>query len=60
MALSAVNGKVIMRDQKVLAVDEQQLIADAGKYAEGIGQRAAKEFLEIHGTNAVYMEEGKL
>ena len=60
VALSAVNGKVIMRDQKVLAVDEQQLIADAGKYAEGIGQRAAKEFLEIHGTNAVYMEEGKL
>ena len=60
VALSAVNGKVIMRDQKVLAVDEAELIADAGKYAEGIGQRAAKEFFEINGTNAQFMREGKL
>ena len=49
-----------MRDQKVLAVDEAELIADAGKYAEGIGQRAAKEFYEINGTNAQFMREGKL
>jgi len=60
VALSVVNGKVIMKDQKVLAVDEQAIIADAAKYVEGIGQRAAAEFFEINGTNAQYMREDKL
>ncbi|MBQ4504168.1 MAG: amidohydrolase family protein, partial [Firmicutes bacterium] len=60
VALSVVNGKVIMKDQKVLAVDEQEIIADAAKYVEGIGQRAAAEFFEINGTNAEYMREDKL
>ena len=60
VALSVVNGKVIMKDQKVLAVDEQEIIADAAKYVEGIGQRAAAEFFEINGTNAQYMREDKL
>ncbi|MBQ6949174.1 MAG: amidohydrolase family protein, partial [Firmicutes bacterium] len=60
VALSVVNGKVIMKHQKVLAVDEQAIIADAAKYVEGIGQRAAAEFFEINGTNAQYMREDKL
>ena len=41
-------------------MDEQELIADAAQYVEGIGQRAAKEFFEINGTNAQYMREDKL
>lgn len=60
VALSAVDGKVIMKDQKVLAVDEEALKEEARKYPEAIGQRASKEFFEIHGTNACFMEEDKL
>lgn len=60
VVLSVVAGKVIMRDQKLLNVDEQQLIEEVKKYPEEVGKRAAKEFFEIHGTNAQFMEEGKL
>ena len=60
VALSVVAGKVIMKDQKVLAIDEAELIADVAQYPPVLGQNAAKEFFEIHGTNAVYMEEDKL
>ena len=60
VALSVVNGQVIMKDQKLLKVDEQELIADANKYPAILGEKAAPEFFEIHGTNAQFMEEGKL
>ena len=60
VALSVVNGKIIMKDQKVLAVDEAELIADVAQYPPVLGQNAAKEFFDIHGTKAVYMEEDKL
>lgn len=60
VVLSVVAGKVIMRDQKLLNVDEQQLIEEVKKYPEAVGKRAAKEFFEIHGTNAQFMEEDKL
>ena len=60
VVLSVVAGKVIMRDQKLLNVDEQQLIEEVKKYPEEVGKRAAKEFFEIHGTNAQFMEEDKL
>lgn len=60
VALSAVNGRVIMKDQKVLAVDEEELISDVACYPEILGKRAAKEFFEINGTNARFMREDKL
>ena len=60
VVLSVVAVKVIMRDQKLLNVDEQQLIEEVKKYPEEVGKRAAKEFFEIHGTNAQFMEEDKL
>ena len=41
VVLSVVEGRTIMRDQKILTVDE-------------------REFYEIHGTNAVFMEEDRL
>ena len=44
VVLSVVAGKVIMRDQKLLNVDEQQLIEEVKKYPEEVGKRAAKEF----------------
>ena len=49
-----------MKDQKVLAIVEAELIADVAQYPPVLGQNAAKEFFDIHGTNAVYMEEDKL
>lgn len=57
---SVVNGKVIMKHQKMVNVDEEEILSNVSKYPEGIGERASKEFFEIHGTNAVFMEEGKL
>jgi 5-methylthioadenosine/S-adenosylhomocysteine deaminase len=60
VALSVVDGKVIMRDQKMVNIDEDESIARIQEHPGSIGERAAKEFFEIHGINAVYMEEGKL
>jgi 5-methylthioadenosine/S-adenosylhomocysteine deaminase len=60
VALSVVAGKVIMRDQKMTLIDERASLEKIKQYPEGIGQRAAEEFFRIHGTGAVFMEEGKL
>ncbi len=60
VALSAVEGKVIYRDGKVLAIDEEEYFDAAEQYAPGIGERAAEQFWKINGTNARFMREGKL
>lgn len=60
VALSVVDGRVIMRDGKVLAVKEDECYAEVAKYTAGIGERASKEFWEINGTNASFMREDKL
>jgi len=60
VALSVVDGKVICRDGKVLAIDESEYLAAAQSFTEGIGERATKEFLQINGTNARFMREQKL
>lgn len=58
--LSVVNGKIIMKNQKLMNVDEEDVLAKIKKYPDGIGNRAAKEFIEIDGTNSKFMKEGKL
>lgn len=60
VALAVVNGKVIMKDQKILSIDENESLNKINKYPDEIGKRAAKEFFEIRGTNARFMEEDKL
>lgn len=60
VALSAVDGKVIYRDGKILAVDEEAIFDSLNDFSENIGRNASGEFWKIHGTNAVFMEEGKL
>lgn len=60
VALSAVNGRVIMKDQRILTIDEDACIRNIQKYPHEIGVRASKEFFDIHGTNARFMEEEKL
>ena len=44
----------------VLTIDENESLEKIKKYPAEIGKRAAKEFFEIHGTNAMFMEEDKL
>lgn len=60
VALSVVAGKVIMKDQKVLNVDEEQIKEEVAKLPMGVGKRAEKEFNEINGTNAQFMRADKL
>lgn len=60
VTLSAVEGRVIYRDGKVLAVDEKEIIAAVEKFPSQIGQGAAEEFHSINGTNARFMREAKL
>ena len=45
---------------KILTIDENESLEKIKKYPAEIGKRAAKEFFEIHGTNAMFMEEDKL
>lgn len=58
------NGAVMLVDRdKILGffdADKGEILSKAAKHPERIGERASGEFFEIHGTNAVYMEEGKL
>lgn len=60
VALAAVEGKIIYRDGKLLNIDEEAVLAGVDKYPREIGERAAKEFYEINGTNAQFMRENKL
>ena len=60
VALSAVSGKIIMKEQKVLNVDEEAIKRDIAKLPEEVGKRAAAEFYEINGTNAQFMKTDRL
>jgi len=60
VVLAAVDGRVIMRDRKILHVDEDAILQAVLKDPEGIGKRAAGEFFEINGKLAQYMKAGKL
>jgi 5-methylthioadenosine/S-adenosylhomocysteine deaminase len=60
VALSVVDGKVIYRDGRVLAVDEEAVVNDLESFVPDIGRGAAEEFWRIHGTNAEFMEKGRL
>lgn len=60
VALSAVDGKVIYRDGRIIAIDEEAIFNSLNEFSENIGRNASEEFWKIHGTNAVFMEEGKL
>ena len=60
VSLVAVDGEVIMQDGKFTRVNADEYLAAIPQYPDGIGQRAAKEFFEINGTNAHFMNEDKL
>ncbi len=58
--LSVVNGKIIMKDRVLLNINENDSLEKIKLYPERIGNAAAKEFYDINGTNAQFMQEGKL
>lgn len=60
VALSAVDGKVIYRDGKILGIDEEETIGAVERFPAEIGAKAAEEFHRIDGTNARFMREEKL
>lgn len=57
---SVVGGKVIMRNRKLVNIDEQEYLNAVKDRPEVIGKLAEKEFYAINGTNAQFMKEGKL
>ncbi len=60
VALSVVDGKIIMRDQRILTIDEEASLEKIQQCPKEIGIRASEEFFKIHGTNAQFMETDKL
>ncbi|MDL2293313.1 amidohydrolase family protein [Ruminococcaceae bacterium OttesenSCG-928-D13] len=60
VALSMVDGRVIMRDGVVLGADAADCLRAVAAYPDGIGARAEKEFFAINGTNAQYMRNDQL
>lgn len=58
--LVAVAGRVILRDGRLTTLNEDEYLDKVKPLPEGIGQRAAKEFFAVNGTNAQFMREGKL
>lgn len=60
VVLSVVNGKIVMKDRKLVNVDEMEYISKMNDCPDDIGKRAADEFFAINGTNAQFMREEKL
>lgn len=54
------HGKVIVEHRIPQTFDLEEIIEDAQRYADDIGNKAKKQFEEINGRNAQYMREGKL
>lgn len=60
VVLSVVNGKIVMKDRKLVNVDEMEYMSKMNDCPDDIGKRAADEFFAINGTNAQFMREEKL
>lgn len=57
---SVVAGKIIMKDRKLVNIEEKDYLDAVKDCPERIGKSAEKEFFAINGTNAQFMKEGKL
>jgi 5-methylthioadenosine/S-adenosylhomocysteine deaminase len=57
---SVVAGKIVMKNRKLVNIEEREYIEAVKDCPEAIGKRAEKEFFAINGTNAQFMKEGKL
>ena len=53
-------GRVIVKDRKPQTFDLEEIIAEVQEEADRLAGKAEKQFWEIRGANALYMEENKL
>ncbi|MFA0889890.1 MAG: amidohydrolase family protein [Synergistales bacterium] len=60
VVLTAVEGRVLYEDGQYLTLDPKEVKDRLPCIAERLGAAAREEFLRLRGTNAVFMEEGKL
>jgi 5-methylthioadenosine/S-adenosylhomocysteine deaminase len=55
-----VDGQIVVEHGRVLTLDEDAVLSEAERQANGIGPRAAPEFWRINGSNASMMRAGQL
>ena len=60
VVLAAVDGQVIYENGRLTGLNETDVLAQAQQLADRLGPRAASEFWKINGTNAQFMQGGKL
>ena len=53
-------GRVIVKDRKPQTFDLEEILAEVQEEADRLSGKAEKQFWEIRGANALYMEENKL
>jgi len=58
--LAVVDGRVIYEQGCLTGLDEADILARVQQAAQRLGPQAAPEFWRINGTNAQFMQEGKL
>jgi cytosine/adenosine deaminase-related metal-dependent hydrolase len=60
VATVIVDGRILMEEHVPVTFNVQEVVSNAQHHADIIGEKAAPLFNEIHGMNAIYMEEDKL
>jgi 5-methylthioadenosine/S-adenosylhomocysteine deaminase len=60
VVLAAVEGRVLYEDGRYLTLDPEEVKSRLPRIAERVGAAAREEFLRLRGTNARFMEEGRL
>ena len=60
VTLVAVDGRVIYENDRLVHLDELEVISAIQEAADRLGPKAAAEFWKVDGTNARFMKEGKL
>ncbi len=60
VVLSVVDGRVIYRDGRILAINENEYLDAVQQFPAIIGEQATEQFNAVNGTNAQFMRENKL
>ena len=55
-----VKGRILVENKKAITFHVEEILEEAQRFADDIGERAVPQFNEINGKNALYMREGKL
>ena len=60
VSLVAVDGRIIYNNGCLLGLEEDDILRQAQEISNSLGKMATAEFWEINGTNAQFMQKGKL